>query len=183
LHLATAFREEFAVRPLVILEDDVRVCRHLRHNLLTNQLVRRDVCDYLGLFMPDLIASPWERAEPHLGYRLAMPLYAGPNALWEKHRIWGSQGYCLSRRFLQSALERWDRLRDGQDARVLSVCSELKLPLWYTAPSLIEHSPLRSAYGTPTAKAVDFDAAYHLAIGSGFQPPDGVPGWLTINEG
>jgi hypothetical protein len=167
----------------VILEDDVRVGRHLRHNLLANPLVKRDVCDYLGLFMPDLIAAPWERAEPHLGYRLAKPLYAGPNALWEKHRVWGSQGYCLSRQFLRAAADRWDRLRDGQDARVLGVCAELNLPLWYTMPSLVEHAPLRSAYGTPIARAADFDPAHRLEVKAGFQPPDGVPGWLTINEG
>ncbi|MDY3554651.1 hypothetical protein R5W24_003777 [Gemmata sp. JC717] len=63
----------------VILEDDVRVGRWFRHNLLANPLVARDVCDYLGLFMPDLITSPWERAEPHLCYRLAKPRYVGPN--------------------------------------------------------------------------------------------------------
>ncbi|MFO0822028.1 MAG: hypothetical protein U0792_02740 [Gemmataceae bacterium] len=36
----------------LILEDDVRVNRHLRHNLLANPLVLRDQCDYLGLFIP-----------------------------------------------------------------------------------------------------------------------------------
>ncbi len=63
----------------VILEDDVRVNRWLRHNLQFLPLLCRDQCDYLSLFMPDLIASPWQRQEAHLGYRLAKPLYSGPN--------------------------------------------------------------------------------------------------------
>src|SRR5262249_56209401 len=37
----------------LVLEDDVRVNRHLRHNLHTIPLVRRDECDYLSLFVPD----------------------------------------------------------------------------------------------------------------------------------
>ncbi|HEY7154088.1 MAG TPA: hypothetical protein VH575_09050, partial [Gemmataceae bacterium] len=167
----------------VILEDDVRVNRWLRHNLTTNPLVRRDQCDYLSLFMPDLIVSPWLRHERHLGYRLAKPLYAGPNQLWQRYRIWGSQGYVLSRRFLRAALERWERLKEGQDARVLSVCSELQLPLWYTCPCLLEHAPLTSAFGTPSALAPDFDVDFRLEIAAGFQPPEEMSGWLTLDEG
>jgi len=167
----------------VVLEDDVRVNRWLRRNLTTNPLVRRDQCDYLGLFMPDLIASPWLRRERRLGYRLAKPLYVGPDRLWERHRIWGSQGYVLSRRFLRAALERWDDLAEGQDSRVLAACSELVLPLWYTCPCLLEHAPLTSAFGTPTARAPDFDREFRLEIGPGFQPPEGVPGRLSRDEG
>jgi hypothetical protein len=167
----------------LILEDDVRVNRRLRHNLTTLPLVRRDQCDYLSLFLPDLIDRPWQRQERHLGYRLAKPLYAGPNRLWERHRIWGSQAYLLSRRFLGAALERWDRLREGQDARVLSVCGELRLPLWYTYPCLVEHAPLTSAFATPAARAPDFDPDFCLEIQPGFQPPEEVPGWLTVDEG
>ncbi len=167
----------------LVLEDDVRVCRHLRHNLLTNPLVARDQCDYLGLFVPDLLADPWERAEPHLGYRLARPRYTGPEALWPKNRVWGSQGYLLSRRLVRAALERWDRLGGAQDARVLGTCAELDLPLWYTAPCLVEHAPLRTAFETPDACAPDFDPEFRLELGAGFQPPEDVPGWLTRGEG
>jgi hypothetical protein len=103
--------------------------------------------------------------------------------MWEKYRIWGSQGYVLSRRFILAALERWDRLLEGQDTRVISVCSELKLPLWYTAPCLVEHAPLRSEFNTPAARAIDFDPNFRLEPGPGFQPPEAVPGWLTVAEG
>jgi hypothetical protein len=130
-----------------------------------------------------LIDKPWQRQERHLGYRLAKPLYAGPNRLWERHRIWGSQAYVLSRRFVRAALERWDRLKEGQDARVLSICSELQLPLWYSCPCLVEHAPLTSAFATPAARAPDFDADFRLEIRSGFQPPEEVPGALTVEEG
>jgi hypothetical protein len=166
----------------LILEDDVRVNEHLRHNLLANPLVRRDQCDYLSLFIPDLIADPWERSEPHLGYRLAKPRYTGPNALWERERIWGCQGCLLSRRFVCAALDRWDRLIEGQDTRLMSVCSEFQLPLWYTMPCLVEHAPVVSAFGTPAAYAPDFDPVFRLEVRAGFQPPENVPGWLTLPE-
>jgi predicted O-methyltransferase YrrM len=167
----------------LFLEDDVRVNRWLRRNLSAIPLVQRDQCDYLSLFMPDLIASPWERHEPHLGYRLAKPLYSGPNRMWEKHRLWGSQACVLSRRFILAALERWDRLNAGQDTRLISVCSELRLPMWYSAPCLIQHAPLRSAFNTPAAYAADFDRNFVFAAGAGFQAPEEIPGWLTLEEG
>ena len=153
-----------------------------RHNLVTNPLVARDGCDYLSLFVPDLIADPWERSEAGLGYRLARPRYAGPNRLWERHRLWGAQAYLLSRRLVLACLERWDRLAQGQDARVLSACGELGVALWYTDPCLVEHAPLRSAFGTPAVRAPDFDADFRLELGSGFRPPDGVPGDWTAAE-
>ena len=76
-------------------------------------MIAHDQCNYLSFFIPELIADPWERSEPHLGYRLAKPRYMGPNTLWERGRVWGAQAYVLSRRFLQAAIKRWDRLIDG----------------------------------------------------------------------
>jgi hypothetical protein len=167
----------------LILEDDVRVNRWLRQNLTTLPLLQRDQCDYLSLFIPDLIEKPWQRHERHLGYRLAKPLYAGPNRLWERQRIWGSQAYVLSRRFLRAALERWDSLSEGQDSRVLTICRQLELPLWYTWPCLVDHAPLTSAFGTPPARAPDFAAEFRLEIQAGFQPPEAIPGDLDVDEG
>ena len=167
----------------LILEDDVRVCRHLRHNLTTLPLVARDQCDYLSLFMPDLVHNPWERTEAHLGYRLAHPRYGGPNRLWEKFRVWGSQAYLLSARFIQAALERWDQLKEGQDSRALTICNEQQYPLWYTTPCFAEHVPLVTAFGTPPAYAPDFDAEFRLNIEPGFQPAESILGWLAYDEG
>jgi hypothetical protein len=167
----------------LILEDDVRVCRHLRHNLETVPVVRRRQADLLSLYMPDLIMDPWERGEPHLGYRLARPRYSGPNCRWEKHRLWGCQAYLLSGRLVRECLARWDALTDAQDTRLLTVFGELRVPLFYSAPCWVEHAPVDSAFGTPTAYAPDFDPDFKLAIGPGFQPPETVPGWLTPAEG
>lgn len=167
----------------VLLEDDVRVNRYLRSNLLTIPLMRRDQCDYFSLFMPDLIASPWQRHETHLGYRLAKPLYAGPERTWTKTRLWGAQGYVLSRRLILEALRRWDGLRKGKDSRVLAICRELQLPMWYSSPCLVQHAPLRSAHGTPPAYAADFRVDFRLHVGAGYQPPEAVPGWLSVEEG
>ncbi|MCE9563255.1 MAG: class I SAM-dependent methyltransferase [Planctomycetes bacterium] len=167
----------------LILEDDVRVNRHLRHNLLANPLIRRDQCDYLGLFLPDLIADPWERREAHLGYRLARPRYSGSSVRWTRNRVWGTQGLLLSRRLVLAALQRWDRFPDGHDTRLLSVCAAFKVPLWYTQPCLVEHAPCVSAFETPDAYAPDFDLEFCLTVGDGFQPPEAIPGELTVEEG
>jgi len=179
LEAASADGCDFAV----LLEDDVRVCRHLRANLTAIPLLRRDQCDYFSLFMPDLIASPWERHEKHLGYRLAKPLYAGPERTWTKSRLWGAQGYVLSRRFILKALEVWDGLKGGKDGRVMTICRQLQLPLWYSAPCLIQHAPLRSAHGTPATYAADFREDFRFQMRSGFQPPEAAAGSLTVEEG
>jgi len=179
LERATADGCDFAL----VLEDDVTVCRHLRQNLLTLPLVARDQCDYLSLFLPDLIADPWDRAEPHLGYRVAKPRYTGPNALWEKHRLWGTQGCLFSGRFVRDAVARWDSLGEANDARVLGVCAANRFTPYYTAPCLVEHAPLRSSVGTPPTYAPDFDPEFRLAIGPGFQPPEAIPGGVTVAEG
>lgn len=81
--------------------------------------------------------------------------------------MWGSQAYLLSARLVRAALDRWDRLEKGQDARVIGVCSEFRTPLYYTAPCLVEHAPLRSAFGTPAIHAPDFDPDYRLDPGGG----------------
>jgi hypothetical protein len=166
----------------LILEDDTRFNRNLRRNILTLPIVQRDQCDYLSLFVPDLLADPWERCEPELGYRLAKPRYGGPDRLWEKHRVWGVQAIVMSRRLVLAALERWDRLPGVQDARLLGTCGELGLPLFYSNPSWVDHAPLRSGYNTPLAYAPDFDESGRLAIPPAFHPPEEVPGWLTRHE-
>jgi predicted O-methyltransferase YrrM len=130
-----------------------------------------------------LIASPWQRQETHLGYRLAKSLYAGPDRTWTKFRLWGAQGYVLSRRFILAALERWDSLKGGKDGRVLTICRQFQLPLWYSAPCLVQHAPMRSAHQTPPTYAADFREDFRFHLGPGFQPPEAVPGWLTVEEG
>jgi hypothetical protein len=178
LERAAADRCDFAL----IAEDDVRFVRKLRHNLFNNPLIVRDQCDYLGLFIPDLIRDPWQRRETALGYRLAKPRYRSSPKGWAKNRIWGSQAYVLSARLIAACLERWDRLTGGQDSRVLAVCGELRLPLWYTEPCLVEHAPLRTAFETPTAYAPDFDAEFALPQRSGFEPPEAVQEPLEAAE-
>lgn len=166
----------------LILEDDTRFNRHLRKNILSLPIVQRDQCDYLSLFVPDLMADPWERTEPGLGYRLAKPRYGGPDRLWEKYRVWGVQAILMSHRLILAALERWDCFRGVQDARLMGTCGELGLPLYYSAPCWVEHAPLRSGYNTPLAYAPDFDPDFQLEIAGSFEPPECVPGWLTRAE-
>jgi len=160
----------------VILEDDVRVSKNLKASILANPLVARDQCDYLGLFLPDTIADPWNVPEPHLGYRLARPRFMGANRLWTRTRVWGSQALVLSRRLVRAAIDTWDRFTEGQDSRMMGVCSEFGVPLWYSLPCLAEHAPVKSAYNTPDAYAPDFDPDAKLVLQDGFHPPEGIPG-------
>lgn len=160
----------------LILGADARVCRHLRHNIETLPIIRRGQADLLALFVPDVIPDPWERSEPHLGYRVVKPRDCGPNGRWEKYRRWGTEAYVLSRRMVRECLTR-------PDVPVALVCHELGLPVFCSAPCWVEHVPAVTAFGPPTAYAPDFDPDFKLVVGPGFQPPECIPGTLSDAEG
>jgi len=170
----------------VILEDDVAVNRHLWANLNRWYPLSSGQLHWGSLFIPDTIQNPWQRECPELNYRLARrELAHGPDESWQKHRLWGSQAYVFSRGGLRIMLDRWDHLAGGQDARVLSTAVVESWPLWYSAPSLVEHNPVFSAFGTPAAYAPDFDANVLFAEPTHglYRHPEGVPGWLSYREG
>jgi hypothetical protein len=66
---------------------------------------------------------------------------------------------------------------------VIGVCAALRLTPYYTAPCWADHAPVRSAFGTVAAYAPDFDPEFRLEVGPGFEPPEAVPGVLTVAEG
>jgi SAM-dependent methyltransferase len=170
----------------VVLEDDVRVNRHLWANLTRWHPITTGQLHWGSLFIPDTIQAPWARACPELGYRLARSALAtGPHAEWQKARLWGSQAYVFSRGGLGVMLDAWDRHGGGQDARAVAIAAGAGWPLWFADPCLVEHAPGVSAFGTPPAYAPDFDAELLLsrpAVDS-YQHPEGVPGWLSYAEG
>lgn len=171
---------------VVVLEDDVLVNRHLWANLTRWHPVVTGQLHWGSLFVPDTIHDPWQRECPELGYCLARPgLVHGPNALWQKLRLWGSQAYVFSRGGVGLMLESWDRHGGGQDARALGIAAGEGWPLWYASPSLVEHNPIRSAFGTPPAFAPDFDPDCRFAPPGPavYRHPEGVPGWLSYREG
>ena len=80
-------------------------------------------------------------------------------------------------------MELWDTFEKAIDTRIMGICRVYQLSMWYAEPCLIDHAIVHSAYGTPTARAPDFDPEFRLSIGDGFQPPEEIPGKLTPDEG
>lgn len=170
----------------VVLEDDVRVNRHLWANLTRWHPIATGQLHWGSLFVPDTIQDPWVRTCPELGYRLARPALAtGPQDQWQKARLWGSQAYVFSRGGLGVMLDAWDRQSGGQDARAVTIATAAGWPLWYADPCLVEHAPSGSAFGTPPAYAPDFDAEHRFAPAAAdvYRHAEGVPGWLSFAEG
>ncbi|WP_162670007.1 class I SAM-dependent methyltransferase [Gemmata massiliana] len=170
----------------VVLEDDVQVNRHLWANLTRWHPITTGQLHWGSLFIPDTIHDPWARTCPELGYRLARPaLTTGPNAQWQKARLWGSQAYVFSRGGLSVMLDRWDRHGGGQDARAVAIAGGAGWPLWYASPCLVEHVPVISAFGTPPAYAPDFVPDFRFAPepSGTYRHPEGIPGWLSFAEG
>ncbi|MBN9122846.1 MAG: class I SAM-dependent methyltransferase, partial [Planctomycetes bacterium] len=170
----------------VVLEDDVRVNRHLWANLTRWHPIATGQLHWGSLFVPDTIQDPWARTCPELGYRLARPaLVTGPHAQWQKARLWGSQAYVFSRGGLGAMLGAWDRHDGGQDARAVTIAGGAGWPLWFADPCLVEHDPVTSAFGTPPAYAPDFAPEFRFAPPGPnvYRHPEGVPGWLSFAEG
>lgn len=170
----------------VVLEDDVLVSRHLWHNLTHWHPLTTGQLHWGSLFVPDTIADPWQRECPELHYRLARrALVHGPGHQWQKHRLYGSQAYVFSRGGLGVFLEHWDSQTGGQDARAVTIADAHGWPLWYALPSLVEHNPQTSAFGTPPMFAPDFAADVRFGpppVGT-YRHPEGVPGDLSYREG
>ncbi len=172
----------------LILEDDVFVNRDLFANLSQWWPAVSGQCHFASLFIPHLVRDPWLRECPELGYRIGHPgKIRGPKGTsWEKNRLWGSQAYLFSRQGLHQMLAKWDVTKGGQDARANTISAAAGWPIWYTMPCLVEHNQKVSAFGTPQARAPDFVSAGVVlteSTDSVYRHPEGVPGWLTYNEG
>lgn len=166
----------------LILEDDVFVDPDILAKLETISLLDVQEPHFFGLFIPDLIQSPWERRHPEHHYRVAKPLITSKQQPWQKYRLWGSQAYMFSQHALGLLIQDWNMFSGGQDARVFSILNKHRVPLLYSDPCLVEHNPKVSNFGTPPAYAPDY-GVYWRPTTFFDQFPECVSGWLTYDEG
>jgi hypothetical protein len=169
---------------VLILEDDVEACADLPAHLADWYPLRTGQLDYGSLYTPDTVADPWLWRDADLGCGVIRPeRMIGTDHDWQKSRLYGSQAYLLSRRFIGWCLSEWEMGRGGQDARVLSVVGRHRVPLWHAYTGLIQHRPLASAFGTPPHLDASFGASLGLDRRGGYAHAEAAPGWLTYEEG
>lgn len=120
--------------PSLILEDDVRVNRHLRHNL-----------------------QRWSPAADPLFFG---SIYNGAGIdvrAVDAQRMWGGQGIVVSAAMAAHLIEHWDDEPGFADTRMPRVAVR-RAPVYQHAPSLVQHIGRVSTWGGPFHQAADFDA-------------------------
>lgn len=138
---AAAARSDFTL----LLEDDVVFGTWFRQNLLSWKLLgavppRRAF--YASLYNPGrpfLVRRPEERylvAEPRL--------------------VWGAQALVLTPQTARFIAEHWGTADGNPDMRMPQIAARVT-PIYYHAPSLVDHAPVPTTWGGMEHSAIDFD--------------------------
>jgi hypothetical protein len=131
---------------ILFLEDDLDFNRHIRHNLCHWDPIRRGVVTLAGLYNPRF----WGRA---FDLR-SQARIIDPNSAF------GSQALLLSKETVAYVVRRWDDVLGLQDTKISRLVGRLGKPVFYHAPSLVQHIGSSSTWGGGFHQAFDFDPAW-----------------------
>ena len=76
------------------------------------------------------------------------------------HSIFGSQAFLLSLPAARHIVRHWSKIDGMQDIRISRLAGQLGQPLFYHAPSLVQHVGVTSIWGGAFHQAVDYDASW-----------------------
>jgi hypothetical protein len=133
---------------VLFLEDDLCFNRHLAHNLLHWLPLKEGAITLAGLYNPNL----HEVACDIKNHLLVMASEA----------VYGSQAFLLSRRAIRFFIKHWEEVEGMQDIRMSRLAGALGGPIYYHAPSLVQHVGKKSVWGGLFHEAIDFDAEWRV---------------------
>ena len=132
----------------LLLEDDLELNPHLRHNLCSwGPLLDSDprLAFYGSLYNP---ARAYLRRNGARNYFIADP-----------GDVWGSQALVLSRGSVGYILRFWDEESGAADIKMSRLAARVG-PIYYHVPSLVQHTGAVSTWGGITHHAPDFDPTF-----------------------
>jgi hypothetical protein len=139
---------------ILLMEDDLDFNRHLRNNLMTwPRLVGVDGTGpfFASLYNPGVYAV---HSRPQDRYHVMAP-----------GGCWGSQSLLISRALARYFLDHWQEEAGEPDIRMPRLAARF-VPVYYHAPSLIQHVGHISTWGGRAHEAVDFDPEWRPSSGS-----------------
>jgi ADP-heptose:LPS heptosyltransferase len=142
LHALRQFLDHSAEH-ILLLEDDLSFNRHLRHNIEHWRPYRHREITLAGLYNPGL----YEIAYDVVGSAVAV----APESLF------GTQALLISRPAVQHVVSAWNTLSTAADHRLARLAAQMGHPLYYHAPSLVQHQQVPSTWGGNPHHAADFD--------------------------
>jgi len=127
---------------VLLLEDDLDFNRHIRHNLNCWNPLNTGAVTLAGLFNPRV-------------RELAADL--GNNArIVDPASIFGSQAFLISRKMVGRLVRGWRQEEGLHQPGLCRMAAGLRRPIFYHAPSLVQHIEKPSAPGMGFHQAMDF---------------------------
>ena len=129
---------------VLFLEDDLLFNRHLRHNIFNWSPVKNKLVTLASLYNPKIREFACDTRH---NVRIVHP-----------SSVFGSQAFLISRQTVAYVLKNWHQSDAGQDLKIARLAGRLKKPIFYHAPSLVQHVGRQSIWGGQFHQAADFDS-------------------------
>jgi hypothetical protein len=137
---------EYKTDYILFLEDDLDFNRHIRHNMCSWTPISSGTATLASLYNPKLREK-------------ACDLRSNARIV-EPRAIFGSQALLLSKETVEYVVQRWDDVPGVQDIKISRLAGRLGIPIFYHAPSLVDHVGTRSTWGGGFHQAFDFDPVW-----------------------
>ena len=131
---------------ILFLEDDLDFNHHIRHNLHNWGPVKNQTVTLASLYNPRV-------------RELACDLRNNARIV-EPHCVFGSQAFLISRPTVEYLLQHWKKVDGMQDIKISRLAGLLGNPIFYHAPSLVQHIGVQSVWGGCFHQAMDFDQGW-----------------------
>lgn len=73
------------------------------------------------------------------------------------NEVFGSQAFLLANDTVQYIVRHWNEMASGQDIKISRLAGRQRKPIFYHAPSLVQHTRTPSVLSASFREAVDFD--------------------------
>jgi hypothetical protein len=128
---------------ILLLEDDLDFNRHLSHNLRKWAPLSSGAVRLASLFNPRV-------------RELACDLRNNARIV-NANKVFGSQAFLIANDTVRFVVRHWDEVAGRQDVRIARLAGRQKQPVFYHAPSLVQHIGIPSASDPSFREAMDFD--------------------------
>jgi len=134
---------------ILFLEDDLVFNRWLWHNLCHWAPVQERRITLAGLYNPNIRALAWA--------------VRTNSTVMDPDYIYGSQAFLLSLSAARHIVRHWRKIDGMQDIRISRLAAQLKQPIFYHTPSLVQHVGVKSVWGGTFHRARDYDPDWKAA--------------------
>ncbi len=146
LYLALKQSLEFEADYVLLLSDALDFNRHIRRNLQRWSPVKTRNAALASLYNPQVRELACDLRN---NARIVAP-----------RSVNGSLAFVMSKEMIGHLVHRWHRVAGGHEIKIPRLAGQLRIPVFYHAPSLVQHIGLPSDLNGRYHRAMDFDRAW-----------------------